>query len=64
MAQRLKTLRRKGSKGAPSAFELVNLSNQSQQLRCDVNGVRLDHTRIYTGLYRIIHLNNDLILPE
>lgn len=37
---------------------------QSQQLRCDLNGVSFHHTGIYTGLRLNVHQNDCLIMPE
>jgi hypothetical protein len=64
MAQRPQPIRRKGTKRAPGALELINLSNQSQQFRRDLYGIGFDHTRLYTRLYRIIHPNNYPIAPD
>ncbi len=50
MAQRLEALRREGAQSAPRPLELVNLTDQSQQLRGDLNGLRLHDAGIYTGL--------------
>jgi hypothetical protein len=42
----------------PCTLELINLTDQSQQLRCDLNGLCLHHTGLYAGLCRNVHPKN------
>ena len=64
MAQRLEALRRESAQSAPCPLELVNLTDQSQQLRGDLNGLRLHDAGIYAGLNRNVQPNNYRIKPD
>src|ERR1035437_4791317 len=64
MAQSLQPLRRERSQRAPCALEFVNLCNQRQQLRRDLNGRGFHNTGIHTGLYLIIDRKTHPFIPD
>jgi hypothetical protein len=45
-------LRRKDAERAPSSLELIQLRQESQKLGRNLEGIGVDHTRMYTGLDR------------